>query len=250
MPLLPCPLWPETLPWPIQIFYSSLFTTFIQLSTCYYHFFLANFNHIFFHLYWFLFGVNPSLCNWFLTVQLKTTHCLSSYQPICFSFASTHLFFICFLVNFTFSTHIALNFLSWHFDVFHGLSVCFSFSKCLNFFIFVPNFRHSRLRTAHILCHIPLWIAFLNEFFNPFHFFNWQFFSWSHVSFLLDSPNHLLIEVYKNCLPTVDHLEISRLLLVFVLGRQITRSWHNFFPLTLDYSVIFSSAWVGKKSYH
>ena len=55
-------------------------------------------------------------------------------------------------------------------------------------FIFAPNFTLSRLE-SYAFGHTPLWIIFLNEFYDPFHCFNKQFFCWSYFLFQLRIRN-------------------------------------------------------------
>ena len=135
----------------------------------------------------------------FLTVLSKTL------TPV-----STYLFFICFVVIYLFQSYINLSFLSWYFNVYCGLPVCF-------LFIIATNFQHSFLGTTNIFYHNPLWIALLNKFYDPFHCFNWHFFFFyaSHVSFQLDMSNHLL--------------GTARTVLYILAEAKICKSFHNFF---------------------
>ena len=84
---------------------------------------------------------------------------------------------------------------------------CFSFFNCPISFTFAPNFRHSWLRTTNVFHHIQLWFTFLNEFYDPFCFFNW-----SQFSFQLGMPNHLLRSRRTNW----GWICISRFLLIFI----------------------------------
>ena len=65
------------------------------------------------------------------------------FQANCFSF----------VVHFLFSRNIALSFVSWHFNVFHGPPVDFSFFNQPISFTFAPNFRHSRLSSERNHAH-------------------------------------------------------------------------------------------------
>lgn len=105
---------PASSPRLMQIPKSSLNITFIQWSTPQDCFSLAHCN------LFFCFGVSAGFClpclnvnPRFLTVLSQTLTRVSSY-----------LFFNCFVVHFLFSSHIALSFLSWCFDVFLSLPVC------------------------------------------------------------------------------------------------------------------------------
>ena len=60
----------------------------------------------------------------------------------------------------------------------------FFFNHSISFMI-ASTFRHSLRATLNAFRHTSLLTVFLNEFYNPFHCFNWQFFCFNHVSFHL-----------------------------------------------------------------
>ena len=102
----------------------------------------------------------------------------------------TLLFFINFVVHFWFSKpEIAFSFLSW----------CLSWSANIITFLTtsILLFLHQILDTTDCEQSMSFnklhWgFSFLNEFYNPFDCFNWQFLNRSHVSFLLGMPNGCL----------------------------------------------------------
>ena len=107
------------------------------------------------------------------------------------------LLFILFLftlqfIFFLFSMHIILSLLSWRFDVFRVLVVCFPFSTIPFILYLHPILETDDWKTTNVFCHIPLWIAFLNVFCDIFHCFNWQFFCWGQVPFQSSMPNRIL----------------------------------------------------------
>lgn len=76
------------------------------------------------------------------------------FPPICFSFGLLCLFFK------------PLTFLSWRFDGFPGLRICFPFYNFPMLHVLAPTFRHSWLATTNIFCHTLGWISFLKMFYN------------------------------------------------------------------------------------
>ena len=102
----------------------------------------------------------------------------------------------------------------------------FSFFNHQISFIYAPNSRQSWLGITNIFCRISQWITFLNECYVSFHCFYRYLFHWSHISFPLSMPNHLLKSARTFNFKLIC---ISTLLLVFALEIQIIRSLHNFF---------------------
>ena len=155
--------------------------TFIQLPTLHNCFSLNFFDLIFLCLFvtigfclTFL-DVNPISFNRFLAVMSQTV------TP-----ASIHFFFFFFF----FFTYFVVHFLFSNYFVFSILTLwCLSWStRLFSFFnhpisfIFAQNFRHNWLGTTNIFRHTSLCIAFLNELYNHFYCFNWQFFCWRPCS--------------------------------------------------------------------
>ena len=103
--------------------------------------------------------------SWFLLVQSQTL------TPV-----SIHLIFIYFVVHFLFSRYIALSFISWSFDVFLCLPICFNV-WLTHSYIFAPNFRNSWPRTTNVFLRTSV---SLKEFYDPFHCFNGEYFCWIH----------------------------------------------------------------------
>ena len=111
---------PVASPWLMNILYSWLNITFIQLSTRHRCFSLTHFNLNFSFCLWVLVLFSSSLCtsrlyNCFLRALMIIKYWWL-FQFICFSF-----------VHFLFSMIISLTFLFWYFNVFRGLPVYFPF---------------------------------------------------------------------------------------------------------------------------
>ena len=117
------------------------------------------------------------------THSTSISACLSPSFPVSLSLSLSlsHLFFL----HFLFTMHISLRFPSWCINNFHGLSLCllFFFNHPISF-IFPLNVWFNWLETVNVVRYSLIWIDVLNEFYNPFYFFNCQFFRWSPVSFL------------------------------------------------------------------
>ena len=127
---------------------------------------------------------NSQLSNSLMKGSISVTVLSQKFTPV-----STHSFFICFVVHFLFSMHIAFSFQLWYFYIFSWSTHMFPFFNYPTSFISAPNFKHSWLETINIFCHSPLQIAFLNEFCYPFNCFTLLFFCGSHVSIQLSLLN-------------------------------------------------------------
>ena len=132
-------------PWQMQNLDPSLNITFIQLSTHHNCFSLTWFNLIYFCL-----CVNSCFYLAFLNVNSISF----SWFPTVLSQSLASFSIYLFSCTFSISKYIALSFLSW----------CW-------------------LGTTIIFLYTSLWIAFMNEFYDPYCYFNWQFFCWNHGSF-------------------------------------------------------------------
>ena len=169
------------------------------------------FGQFVFHLFSRIFSL---LLRWFLTVLSQ------ALIPV-----STNLFSCIFSVFKPLgdSENIKASGYKWRFDVF---LVSLWFSPFFNYpiaFIWASNFSRRLLGTTNVFCHTPLWIAFLNVFCYPFYCFTWQLFRWRPVSFQFGMANRLLKPA------STELLCIFKLQLVFVLGIQITTSFHILF---------------------
>ena len=206
----------------MQIPHSSLIITFIQLSTHNDSFSLAPFNLIFFclcigagfHLT-FLYSVD------FLVLSQILTPVLTHFFHL---FCCTFFIFKAYYFGFSIKR---LWYLLWSTSMFtifnHPIS-----------FIFAPDFRHSWLRTMS---------------FTTLHYglLSWRSFTVFSIvsidsSFVGAMSPFIKIQarIGFNCRLMIC---ISRLLLVFVIGIQITRSIHNFFLNIRFFHIFLCMAW-------
>ena len=116
----------------------------------------------------------PGTCNSLLTNHPKRVRVrllwICSFNLFCCEFS-------------IFKKHRSYRLLCIFFSLMYKSISKFSFFNHPISFIFTLNFRYSWLVTTNALRHNPQKIAFLNEFHNPFHYFNRQFFCWRHIFF-------------------------------------------------------------------
>ena len=96
------------------------------------------------------------LISYSLVININYYFDLILFPSFCFTFSIIEVYW------FDFSLYI-LWCLSWSISVFPFLNHCISF-------IIVPNFRQSWQGTSNVFRHTPLLIAFLNKFYDSFHF--------------------------------------------------------------------------------
>ena len=102
-----------------------------------------------------------------LSLSLSLSSLSQTLTPVSIPMFCSALFFI--------SRRIALCFRSDPLMSFLWTTSIFFFVNHPVSFIFTLNFRHSCQEIAYVFRHTPLWNSFPNEFYYPFHCFNWNF---------------------------------------------------------------------------
>ena len=122
--------------------------------------------------------------------QCKSFHCADFIQ----FYKKYRLFLWNIFRFFCFSRDITFRFLSWNFVDLPLLflwwsTTTFSFFNHSAPFTFAPNIIHRLLGRTNLFHHTLLWIAIFNDFYDPFHWFNWKLLSWFYVSSQLGMSN-------------------------------------------------------------